>query len=93
MIMTESTVPYKIPAHFFERNIPCEDIYISGHHAYQYKHEWKLPVWTEGIEQVKEWIGKEMTYYHIQLQDYPFDKLICNGLVIDSWNAKNQDIL
>jgi hypothetical protein len=88
---TEETAPFRIPAGFFDTEIPMRDVILSPHHAYAYKDHWTLPVWTTGIEQEEDLIGKRIRYYHIQLEDYAFDKLVCSGLVVDSWEG-NKDI-
>ena len=80
------TVPYRIPSHFFEDNIPTQEILLSPHHAVFYDGKWRLPVETEGLFPVVSLIGKEFEYFHVHLPDYRADKLWCHNLPVDSWD-------
>lgn len=85
IVTSDETAPFRIPAGFFDHSTPSRDIFLSPHHAYAYKDHWTLPVWTDGLEQEEP--GKRIRYYHIQLEEYAFDKLVCSGLVVDSWEG------
>ena len=88
---TKETAPYRIPKDFFEEGVPEKDVVISPHHAYMYNNDyWTMPVWTTGIQQ--ENINENIRYYHIQLENYTLDKLVCSGLVVDSWEGNEYQI-
>ena len=90
IIVNKDNAPYVIPANFFG-DFPSMDIMLSPHHAYMNNGEWKLPVWTEGLHQTIDMIGKPLTYYHIKLANYTLDKLVCSGIIVDSWNGNEED--
>lgn len=81
---TEETAPYRIPKDFFDKTVPEKDVLISPHHAYMHNGRWTMPIWTPGLQQ--ENINEKIRYYHIQLENYTQDKLVCSGLAVDSWN-------
>ncbi|NBP16743.1 hypothetical protein EBU95_20545, partial [bacterium] len=85
IIGSEKNIPCRIPAHYFEKNSPLEDIILSRHHAVFYG-KWRVPIWLDNLSYEKDLIGKTFTYYHIQLPDYGKDKLICHNLPIDSFD-------
>lgn len=86
---TKETAPFRIPKDFFEDNVPSKDVVISPHHAYKIPGgEWTIPVWTPDLKQ--ESIRKSITYYHLQLANYAFDKLVCSGLTVDSWDGQSK---
>lgn len=87
IIGNEKNIPFIIPKNFFENNIPNEDIYISSNHAFFYK-KWGIPYQTYGLKQDKNYINKEFIYYHIELDNYD-DKIICNNLIVDSFQNIN----
>ena len=82
---TQDNVPYRIPAHFFEENIPSEDIVLSPHHAVFYNGKWNLPIWISGLHREDHLIGKTFEYYHFGVPEYYSDKLWCHNLPVDSW--------
>jgi hypothetical protein len=72
----------------FGINKPNKDTYLSSKHGFYTNGEWHHPI-CYGLP--KEWINltdRRVTYYHIKLPDYHNDKLICNGIVTDSWDGK-----
>jgi len=83
---TKENVPYRIPAHFFERNNPTEDILLSPHHVVFYNGKWHLPCQVEGLRAEEGMIGERFEYYHIALPDYYSDKIWCNNMAVDSWD-------
>lgn len=82
-----STVPYRIPQHFFGDNLPSEDILLSCNHAFFCEGRWTLPGRTPGLHADVSYIGKSFHYYHVALPDYGLDKLWCSGLPVDSWDT------
>jgi hypothetical protein len=83
---TKENVPYRIPAHFFERNKPSEDILLSPHHLVFYNGKWHLPCQIEGVRAEESMIGERFEYYHIALPEYYSDKIWCNNMAVDSWD-------
>jgi hypothetical protein len=82
-----STIPYRIPQHFFGENLPSEDILLSCHHAFFWEGEWKLPGRVPGLRPDVSFLGKSFQYYHVALPEYGQDKLWCSGLPVDSWDT------
>lgn len=87
VIVTQENAPYRIPVDFIDRDVPNQDITLSPHHAYMKNGEWTLPVWTKDLHQEIEMIGQSLTYYHIRLENYFLDKLVCSNLIVDSWDG------
>ena len=85
-IGTQENVPYRIPAHFFEENIPNEDILLSPNHVVFYNGKWRLPCQIDGLKPEVHMIGEMFEYYHISLPDYYSDKVWCHNLPVDSWD-------
>ena len=84
---TQETIPFRIPQHFFQENIPNEDILLSPHHAIFYNGKWRLPLKTPGLHRDESYLGKEFEYFHIELPDYGQDKLWCHNMPVDSWDG------
>ena len=84
---TQETIPFRIPRHFFQENIPNEDILLSPHHAIFYNGKWRLPIKTPGLHRDESYRGKEFEYFHIELPDYGQDKLWCHNMPVDSWDG------
>ena len=84
VIGDHKNIPFIIPKDFFEKEIPIEDIYLSYNHAFFY-NGWKLPIHTDELKQDKSYLGKELTYYHFELPNYSEDKMVCQGLPVDSY--------
>jgi hypothetical protein len=84
---TKKTVPFRIPQHFFEENIPNKDILLSPHHAIFYNGKWRLPIYTPGLHRDESYLNKEFEYFHIELPDYGNDKLWCHNMPVDSWDG------
>jgi len=84
---TKKTVPFRIPQHFFEENIPSKDILLSPHHAIFYNGKWRLPIYTPGLHRDESYLNKEFEYFHIELPDYGNDKLWCHNMPVDSWDG------
>jgi len=85
---TLENVPYRIPAHFFEKNIPNEDVLLSPHHLVFYNGKWHLPCQIDGLQPEEHMIGETFEYYHISLPDYYSDKVWCHNLPVDSWDQQ-----
>lgn len=85
IIGNKNTVPYIIPKNFFEKDVPSEDLFISSNHAYFYK-KWDFPMFTIGLKKDYTFLNQNFTYYHIKLPNYDSNKLICNNLIVDSFN-------
>jgi hypothetical protein len=79
------TIPYRIPKDFFQKDYPSADILISPNHML-YWNEWTVPTRITGLPEERERMGKEIEYYHVALPDYGGDKLMCQGIAVDSWD-------
>ena len=90
---TRENVPYRIPAHFFEKNIPNEDVLLSPNHLVFYNGKWHLPCQMDGLYPEEHMIGKWFEYYHIRLPDYYSDKVWCHNLPVDSWDYQETTTL
>lgn len=93
---TLENVPYRIPAHFFEKNSPSEDVLLSPHHLVFYNGKWRLPCQIDGLKPEEHMIGETFEYYHIGLPEYYSDKVWCHNLPVDSWDHQEttmRDIL
>jgi len=82
-----STIPYRIPQHFFGENLPSEDILLSCNHAFFWEGEWTFPSRVPGLRPDVSFLGKSFQYYHVALPEYGQDKLWCSGLPVDSWDT------
>jgi hypothetical protein len=92
MIVTEKTAPYKIPKGTFGI-LPIHDLYLSPKHAFQSSTGiWQIPEFSKHRKIKKAMIGQEVQYYHIELPNYYTDNLIANGMVIESFAAKQIDL-
>ena len=92
-IGTLENVPYRIPAHFFEKNIPDEDILLSPNHVVFYNGKWRTPCQIDGLKPEVHMIGEMFEYYHISLPDYYSDKIWCHNLPVDSWDYQETTTL
>ena len=82
-----STIPYRIPQHFFGDNLPSEDILLSCNHAFFCEGQWTFPGRVPGLHADVSFLGKRFEYYHVTLPEYGQDKLWCSGLPVDSWDT------
>lgn len=89
VVGTPENAPVRIPAHFFEHNIPNEDVVLSPHHAVFYNGKWRIPKHIPGLQQDLSWLGKPIEYYHLSLPDYALDKVWCHNLAVDSWDGSH----
>ena len=92
IITTEKTAPYKIPAKTFGA-APTKDLYLSPKHAFQSSASiWQIPEFSKIPAIKKAMVGQEVQYYHIELPNYFTDNLIANGLIVESFAAKQIDL-
>ena len=82
-----TTIPYRLPQHFFGENLPRDDIWISRNHAFFCQGQWRLPYRVPGLHPDTSFLGKLFQYYHVALHDYGQDKLWCSGIPVDSWDT------
>jgi hypothetical protein len=93
MVVNEKTAPYKIPKGAFGRYSPNKDLYLSPKHAFQSAANlWQIPQFCKNPKIKKAMVGQEVNYYHIELPNYFTDNLIANGLVVESFAAKQVDL-
>jgi hypothetical protein len=93
-------LPYKIPRHFFYKNHPFEDLFLTEHHAVKYGNEFVSPSFLncKRSDNVKSDV---LTYYHIELKDMEEKNknsfkeikrrknyLIANGIIVESYSKE-----
>ena len=86
VLLDENTKPYLIPKGYYNIKMPLLDTSISKNHLYYNGKKWIKPLKT-GLKRV--WTEEYITYYNLELEDYKRDKLIVNGIIMDSWDGKN----
>ena len=86
----ETNAPYVIEAHAFGRNMPAADLYLSARHMVQIRKG----VWTCAEEAAKTnplvkraMLGKSVTYYHVECENYLKDNVIAEGMVAESYGT------
>jgi hypothetical protein len=81
----DASRPFVIPKDFFGPSVPFERIRLTRNHAF-----FVNGAWTEALfgryDLKQDFSSIYETYYHIALPDYETDKLMCNGIAVDSWN-------
>jgi hypothetical protein len=87
-----NNVPYKIPADFYAKNIPVQDIYISGTHAIAFSNSKKETILISVIyadtfvpatvDELAAFGYPEITYYNIEL-DEP-DGMYAGGVPVET---------
>ena len=87
-----NNVPYKIPADFYAKNIPVQDIYISGTHAIAFSNRKKETILISVIyadkfvpatvDELAAFGYPEITYYNIEL-DEP-DGMYAGGVPVET---------
>lgn len=82
----EINKPFKIPKHFFEKNKPDKNTFISENHAYLYNKKWRFPK-DDNLK--KEWNNDTIIYYNLKVDNYNTDNLVVNNLVMESWDGLN----
>ena len=86
------TIPCRIPKHFFQENVPSDDIFLSGNHAIFVHGQWTLPNHVPGLHLDDSFLGKRFEYYHVALSNYGVDKLWCHRIPVDSWDASTNPL-
>jgi BspA type Leucine rich repeat region (6 copies)/Hint domain len=91
-----NNVPYKIPADFYAKNIPVQDIYISGTHAIAFSNSKKETVLISVIyaedfvpatvDELAAFGYPDITYYNIEL-DEP-DGMYAGGVPIETLSLR-----
>lgn len=88
---TKNNSPYIIPAHYFSRNYPKKQFMISPLHAIATNKkclEWCIPkIHCKDLKRME--LGKEISYYHIELPNWLTDHLIIEGGTLVESYAKN----
>ena len=76
--------PYLINKGGLGNNLPTIDTYISPEHRLLHNGKWIKP---KNTLFKKSWNKSEIVYYHVELPNYKTDNVICNGVVMESWNG------
>ena len=77
--------PYLINKGGLGNNLPTVDTYISPEHRLLHKGKWIKP---KNTLFKKSWNKSEIVYYHVELPNYKTDNVICNGVVMESWDGR-----
>jgi len=80
-------IPFRIPAHHFAENAPYADVLISPNHIIYYGKV-IVPCQASGLVDETALLGKDFEYFNIALPNYATDKMMCQGLEVDSWNTR-----
>ena len=90
LVATTDTMPYRIEANAFGKHRPMEPLFLSPTHKIQIRKG----LWTTARDASKTnplirpyGHGEEITYYHIQCDDFLRDNLWASGLVVESYGA------
>lgn len=86
----ENNAPYVIEPHAFGHNMPEAQLYLSARHMVQIRKG----VWTCAEDAAKTnplvkraMLGKPVTYYHVECEDYLKDNVIAEGMVAESYGT------
>jgi hypothetical protein len=82
-------IPFRIPSHYFAENAPYADVLISPNHIVYYGKV-IVPCQTSGLVDETALLGKDFEYFNVALPNYATDKMMCQGLEVDSWNTKEK---
>lgn len=90
IITTSETAPYVIEPHAFGVNKPSSRVYLSPTHKIHVKNN----VWTSAEHVAKTNalvtqydVGKSVTYYHIECNNYFTDNIITEDLIVESFGT------
>jgi hypothetical protein len=90
VITTEKSAPFIIKKNAFG-TVPTADVRLSPIHTFQTrKGVWQTPrvAAQTNDKVVQESVGEEVTYYHIELPNYFTDNIVSEGLVVESFGAR-----
>jgi hypothetical protein len=90
VITTEKSAPFIIKKNAFGA-VPTADVRLSPIHTFQTrKGVWQTPRVASQTNDnvVQESVGEEVTYYHIELPNYFTDNIVSEGLVVESFGAR-----
>ena len=90
VMTTEKSAPFLIKKNAFGA-VPTADIRLSPIHTFQTrKGVWQTPRVAAKTNDkiVQETAGAEVTYYHIELPNYFTDNIVSEGLVVESFGAR-----
>lgn len=80
----DKTIPYKIRKGQFGAE---DDVWVSPWHSILCDNEF-IPVYKiPNLYQDTSFNGKSLQYFHIQLEDYLKDTLVCSGVITESWGG------
>uniref|UniRef100_A0A6C0HKE1 Hedgehog/Intein (Hint) domain-containing protein n=1 Tax=viral metagenome TaxID=1070528 RepID=A0A6C0HKE1_9ZZZZ len=88
----EDTAPFVVAKGAISRNVPDEDLHVSGTHVIQdVRGMWQIPAGlathpNSGVYQHLP--GRPVTYYHVECPNFFTDDLIANNCVVESFRNK-----
>jgi hypothetical protein len=88
----EDTAPFVITKGAISRNVPDEDLHVSGAHVIQdARGVWQIPAGlaTHSNSGVYQHLpGRPATYYHVECPNFFTDDLVANNCVVESFRNK-----
>ena len=82
------TYPYIIPKNSIALNYPENEVKLSRDHLIKYNDKWIRP----GDNFKRDMTQENITYYHIQLENYITDNLVINnGFIVESLASSSKD--
>lgn len=88
----EETAPFVIEKGAISRNVPDEDLHVSGTHVIQdARGVWQIPAGLAthpGSRVYQHLPGRPATYYHIECPNFFTDNLVANNCVVESFRNK-----
>jgi hypothetical protein len=97
-VENNNNMPICIPASFFSKNIPSEDVYISGHHRIIININ-EHPFGVQAFKLCTNFVSKnkleelfpcqdnKLEYFHIELED-PRHPMIISNLPVESYQTE-----
>lgn len=88
----EDTAPFVIEKGAISRNVPDEDLHVSGSHVIQdARGVWQIPAGLAthpGSGVYQHLPGRPITYYHVECPNFFTDNLVANNCVVESFRNK-----
>jgi len=86
----KDSAPFFIPKNSISLGCPNADLKLSPWHAFQMKKGlWMKPMsaFELGMAVQQYDLGKSVTYYHFEAQDFFKDNFVCEGTVVESFGG------
>lgn len=90
-VKTNNYKPCLIEKNKYGINIPSKDTYITSGHAYYVNGKWTHP-FRENLKYKWNSDDEYITYYNIKLENFKDGDIICNGMIMESWDGLKSSI-